>query len=149
MMGIGYQHPTWDHGMYKGGEVFVAETWNVSELDCAPTNQHVHSVVRAIMDGEIGHGVIERAFSVHTTAMDLRAGLILRDPKSLTGCVVFAQMFCGGTKHLKKHLTAAGVQATDIAAAAAVTKRRYAPRPYWRRRRSISEPRMPSSINVR
>lgn len=63
MMGIGYQHPSWGHGMYRGAEVFTAEKWNVSDLDkLAPQNQHVQNVVRATMDDDIGHGVIEQGF---------------------------------------------------------------------------------------
>src|SRR3546814_8767688 len=33
MMGIGYNHTTWGHGMYKGEEAITSEHWNINEID--------------------------------------------------------------------------------------------------------------------
>lgn len=63
MIGIGYNHPDWGHGMWKGEEALTSEHWKVEDLDrVAPKNQHVQQVVRVSKGGEIGHGVLEQLF---------------------------------------------------------------------------------------
>ncbi len=61
MKGIGYMHPEWGHGFWKGELAIGGESWKESELDpMAPHNQHIQQVVRARMGGETGIGVLEQ-----------------------------------------------------------------------------------------
>ncbi|MFM7783264.1 MAG: hypothetical protein ACKPE6_01230, partial [Gammaproteobacteria bacterium] len=60
MKGIGYSHPQWGHGFWKGELAIAAETWRVDEqpvLDFA--NIHVHQLVRARMGDRVGYGTLE------------------------------------------------------------------------------------------
>jgi hypothetical protein len=67
MKGIGYSHPTWGHGKWKGELAVGGESWKTAELDeMAPENQHIQQVVRARSGGEEGIGVLEQiAFGPH------------------------------------------------------------------------------------
>ena len=48
MKGIGYMHPEWGHGMWKGELAIGGDSWKVDELDpMAFENQHLQQVVRA------------------------------------------------------------------------------------------------------
>ena len=61
MKGIGYLHPTWGHGVWKGELALAGESWKCDELDpMAFENQHVQQVVRARMGREAGVGVLEQ-----------------------------------------------------------------------------------------
>jgi len=61
MKGIGYTHPEWGHGMWKGELALAGESWRCDEVDpMALDCQHVQQVVRARMDGEEGIGVLEQ-----------------------------------------------------------------------------------------
>ncbi|HZR84010.1 MAG TPA: hypothetical protein VFD92_23135 [Candidatus Binatia bacterium] len=61
MKGIGYTHPTWGHGHWKGELAVAGESWKTADLDeMAIDNQHVQQVMRATMDGEEGVGVMEQ-----------------------------------------------------------------------------------------
>jgi hypothetical protein len=62
--GVGYQHPEWGHGMWKGEEVIAAESWTVSELNPLDFRYvHVHQMVRATLRGSggerVGYGTLE------------------------------------------------------------------------------------------
>jgi hypothetical protein len=60
MKGIGYSHPQWGHGFWKGELVIAGESWRVDEqhpLD--PAHIHVHQLVRARMGDRIGVGTLE------------------------------------------------------------------------------------------
>jgi len=60
MTGIGYQHPEWGHGFWKGEEVFTGESWKLDELDPLDyKNIHVHLAVRARMGDREGFGTLE------------------------------------------------------------------------------------------
>lgn len=62
MYGIGYGHPDWGHGQYKGDEELTSEHWNVNDI--AKTDRkflHIQNVVRCENGSEVGHGVIEQA----------------------------------------------------------------------------------------
>jgi hypothetical protein len=62
MYGIGYSHPTWGHGMWKGEEAITSEHWNINEIDkTAPHFQHAQQVVRATHGDRVGYGVLEQA----------------------------------------------------------------------------------------
>jgi hypothetical protein len=68
MKGIGYTHPTWGHGLWKGELALAGESWKEGELDpLALENQHIQQVVRAkLPSGETGVGVLEQiAFGPH------------------------------------------------------------------------------------
>ncbi len=62
--GIGYQHPEWGHGLWKGELALGHERVSLAELDpLRPDNVHVHQLVRAHLqapDGEhSGVGILE------------------------------------------------------------------------------------------
>jgi len=61
MKGIGYLHPEWGHGTWKGELVVAGESWKSDALDpLAPENLHVQQVVRARMGERTGIGVLEQ-----------------------------------------------------------------------------------------
>jgi hypothetical protein len=61
MKGIGYTHPTWGHGRWKGELAIGGESWKCDDLDpMAFENQHIQQVVRARMGRETGVGVLEQ-----------------------------------------------------------------------------------------
>jgi len=61
MKGIGYTHPQWGHGFWKGELALGAESWKCDELDPrALENQHIQQVVKARMGDEEGVGVLEQ-----------------------------------------------------------------------------------------
>jgi hypothetical protein len=61
MKGIGYMHPEWGHGMWKGELALGGESWKVDELDpMALENQHIQQVVRATCRDAQGVGVLEQ-----------------------------------------------------------------------------------------
>jgi hypothetical protein len=46
--GIGYQHPQWGHGCWRGELATGAESWRIDELDpLAPQHVHCHTICRA------------------------------------------------------------------------------------------------------
>jgi len=60
--GLGYSHPTWKQGMYKGELEVAGESFDPLELDpLAPENIHVQQVVRVSDDqGRSGIGALEQ-----------------------------------------------------------------------------------------
>lgn len=61
MRGIGYHHPEWGHGMWKGEEAITCESWRVDDLDpLDPYDQHVHHLVRARIGDREGVGLLEQ-----------------------------------------------------------------------------------------
>jgi len=61
MKGIGYGHPEWGHGRWKGELALGGERWKCAELDeMALENQHIQQVVRARCGDEVGIGVLEQ-----------------------------------------------------------------------------------------
>jgi hypothetical protein len=61
MKGIGYTHPEWGHGMWKGELAIAGESWKVDEMDeMGFENQHIQQVMKARCDGEEGVGVLEQ-----------------------------------------------------------------------------------------
>jgi hypothetical protein len=67
MKGIGYSHPSWGHGLWKGELATFGESWKVDDLnEMAIENQHIQQVVRARCGGQQGMGVLEQiAFGPH------------------------------------------------------------------------------------
>ena len=61
MKGIGYSHPEWGHGRWKGELAIGGEKWKVDDVDeMALENQHIQQVVLAKCDGQEGIGVLEQ-----------------------------------------------------------------------------------------
>ncbi|MBW2271778.1 MAG: hypothetical protein JRG96_00800 [Deltaproteobacteria bacterium] len=62
MKGIGYMHPQWGHGHWKGELAIGGESWRCDEVDpMALENQHIQQVVRATSSsGAQGVGVLEQ-----------------------------------------------------------------------------------------
>jgi hypothetical protein len=63
MKGIGYTHPEWGHGMWKGELEYAGESWKTDSVEnMALENQHIQQVVRARRSdrSEEGIGVLEQ-----------------------------------------------------------------------------------------
>lgn len=61
MKGIGYTHPEWGHGCWKGELAIGGESWKSADIDpLAFENLHVQQVMRARMGDERGVGVLEQ-----------------------------------------------------------------------------------------
>ena len=61
MKGIGYSHPEWGHGRWKGELAIAGESWKCDDLDpMAFENLHIQQVMRARCDGREGVGVLEQ-----------------------------------------------------------------------------------------
>lgn len=65
MSGIGYMHPEWGHGLYKGQSALGYDTYDLATLDeTQPLFLHVQAFVTARLagpDGErVGAGVLEQ-----------------------------------------------------------------------------------------
>ncbi|HEY4343337.1 MAG TPA: hypothetical protein VGN05_03250 [Parvibaculum sp.] len=62
MKGLGYSHPEWGQGMWKGELAVGGESFDPRQLDMlAPENIHVQQVVRASDGKRTGIGVLEQA----------------------------------------------------------------------------------------
>ena len=61
MKGIGYTHPEWGHGTWKGDLAMASERWSIDTVDdTAFENQHVQHLVRARLGDNEGIGVLEQ-----------------------------------------------------------------------------------------
>ena len=61
MLGLGYLHPEWNHGTWKGEEAVGVESWRPSDLDpLAPHHLHVQQLCRVRVGDEVGTGVLEQ-----------------------------------------------------------------------------------------
>jgi hypothetical protein len=61
MKGIGYMHPEWGHGVWKGELAVGGESWKSADLDpSALENQHIQQVMRARCGERTGIGVLEQ-----------------------------------------------------------------------------------------
>jgi hypothetical protein len=61
MLGIGYLHPEWGHGLWKGEEVVGCEQWKLADLNpLDPRHIHIQELCRARMDGHEGIGILEQ-----------------------------------------------------------------------------------------
>jgi hypothetical protein len=61
MKGIGYSHPEWGHGRWKGELAMAGESWKIEECDDMQLpNQHIQQVVGARIGAEEGVGVLEQ-----------------------------------------------------------------------------------------
>ncbi|HYD09706.1 MAG TPA: hypothetical protein VEA78_06355, partial [Acidimicrobiales bacterium] len=62
MLGIGYMHPEWSHGSWKGELAVGVERWALADLDpMAFPHLHVQALCRATRDdGAVGIGILEQ-----------------------------------------------------------------------------------------
>lgn len=61
MHGLGYVHPEWGHGVWKGDLVVAGERWKTDEVDPLDMRfRHVQQVVRARFGDRTGVGVLEQ-----------------------------------------------------------------------------------------
>jgi hypothetical protein len=61
MLGLGYVHPEWGHGLWKGEEAFGVEAWRPAELaPLDPRHVHVQQLCRARWGPREGIGVLEQ-----------------------------------------------------------------------------------------
>ena len=61
MKGIGYMHPEWGHGKWKGELAIGGESWKCADVDDnALENVHIQQVVMATSGSEKGIGVLEQ-----------------------------------------------------------------------------------------
>ena len=62
MKGIGYSHPTWSHGDWKGELAMESERWKLADVDDnAFENQHVQHLMKVRMGDRQGIGVLEQS----------------------------------------------------------------------------------------
>ncbi|MCP4004168.1 MAG: hypothetical protein GY725_08240 [bacterium] len=60
LLGIGYQHPEWGHGVWHDELVTAGEHWELHELDPLDFKHiHVHQICRARMGDRVGIGTLE------------------------------------------------------------------------------------------
>ena len=58
--GIGYQHPEWGHGIWKGEEAFGYEVWDLESINPEDfTFFHVHHIAKARLGENSGFGTLE------------------------------------------------------------------------------------------
>jgi hypothetical protein len=61
MLGLGYLHPEWGHGLWKGEEVVGGEQWKLADLGpLDPRHIHVQELCRARMGRREGIGILEQ-----------------------------------------------------------------------------------------
>jgi len=61
MCGLGYLHPEWGHGMWKGELAVGGERWALADLDpMEPRHLHVQQVCRARLGERQGIGILEQ-----------------------------------------------------------------------------------------
>jgi hypothetical protein len=61
MLGIGYLHPEWGHGLWKGELAVASETWKLADLaPLDPRHLHVQQLCRARWGSRQGIGLLEQ-----------------------------------------------------------------------------------------
>jgi hypothetical protein len=61
MLGLGYLHPEWGHGVWKGESAVAGEAWTLADLDpMEPRHLHVQQVCRARMGKREGTAILEQ-----------------------------------------------------------------------------------------
>ena len=78
MMGLGYTHPEWGHGVWKGELEVGGDRWDLPVTDpAAPHHVHIQTLVKATTSGAVG---------VHEGLGVLEQFVVGRhDPSGLTG----------------------------------------------------------------
>jgi len=61
MLGLGYLHPEWGHGLWKGESADALEHWAVPVSEpLSPHYLHIQSLCRAELGDRVGMGVLEQ-----------------------------------------------------------------------------------------
>ena len=61
MKGMGYGHPEWGHGFWKGELAIAGESWNLADIEpLRPENVHIQEVIRVRRGDSVGVGVLEQ-----------------------------------------------------------------------------------------
>jgi hypothetical protein len=61
MCGLGYAHPEWAHGVWKGELAVGSDEWRLADVDpMARHNLHVQNLCAVTLDGRPGWGVLEQ-----------------------------------------------------------------------------------------
>ena len=61
MLGLGYLHPEWGHGLWKGEEVVGFEEWKLADVNpLDPRYIHIQELCRARMGEREGIGILEQ-----------------------------------------------------------------------------------------
>ncbi|MFQ5667765.1 MAG: hypothetical protein ACE5I7_15235 [Candidatus Binatia bacterium] len=61
MVGLGYGHPQWGHGMFVGEQAVTGESWQLSDVDpSVPLHLHVQAICEARLGTHSGIGVLEQ-----------------------------------------------------------------------------------------
>lgn len=61
MKGLGYRHPQWSHGVWKGELAMGHDSWRLDQLNpLAIDNVHIQQLVRARLNGREGIGIVEQ-----------------------------------------------------------------------------------------
>ena len=61
MVGLGYGHLEWGHGMFVGPDAVSGESWNLADVDPAvPLHLHIQAVCEATMGRRRGIGILEQ-----------------------------------------------------------------------------------------
>ena len=61
MKGMGYGHPEWGHGFWKGELAIASESWNLDDIEpLRPENVHIQEVIRVQSGDSVGVGVLEQ-----------------------------------------------------------------------------------------
>jgi hypothetical protein len=61
MLGLGYLHPEWGHGLWKGESALAVESWDTRELaPLDPRHLHVQQLCRARLGKRTGFGLCEQ-----------------------------------------------------------------------------------------
>ena len=61
MLGIGYLHREWGHGLWKGEQATGFESWKLSDLDpLDPQHLHIQTLCAATCGDQRGVGVLEQ-----------------------------------------------------------------------------------------
>ena len=61
MKGMGYGHPKWGHGFWKGELAIASESWNLDDIEpLRPENIHIQEVIRVQSGDSVGVGVLEQ-----------------------------------------------------------------------------------------
>ncbi len=61
MKGMGYGHPKWGHGFWKGELAIASESWNLDDIEpLRPENVHIQEVIRVQSGDSVGVGVLEQ-----------------------------------------------------------------------------------------
>jgi hypothetical protein len=61
MCGLGYSHPEWAHGTWKGELAVGGDEWRLADIDpLAAPNLHIQNMCRVSLDGQPSWGILEQ-----------------------------------------------------------------------------------------